>query len=975
MMESALMGSARKPARGTSNSFARVPKMVATALVAVVMTVLSVLTGVASAATHKVEAFDATKFVFCSWGEDSLPAKAYTWTQTSDLQFEVFSKSAVSFGLDEVNGGLNSLLVATGNNFENVNNDIRGVDENGKETHKFNEGNKYNFFQRFGVAGISYSSYLGEWRHVVINPCEQDPKPQDPKASHFYDTRQDPQSTWDDIFNSKDVRTQLFARGQQDRYISAVANFISNIFLFVSKLIVVMMLSLLSFSFQDIGQIMGIPTLLFGEHGNDGFVATILDNTFWPLLSLAGLMFTIQLFRNLARPVRLGALAIRYVLCFLFLVIFMVMPGIVSSVPLNLAILIQSATLEAASNTVSFDTGLCSTEGTQAPKPKQLDKGSKKTQEEITGEHWAATSELARKTAAELNCAFVKIFVFDPWTQGQFGKNYNDLWVEGKAPSWATNPGYLKNENGKYVGEAPVPMGGGQYLNNWAIFQVSTQTKSHIPEGAKKGDEQPKVSSGVSHDWWRIVDAVSNYNETDVTQQVQAGPAGGSKEITRGSPDQSKKPLEMWDTWNGTSPWSRLGSSFVSMFIALAALTVPGILALLVGALTIALEISVLVTPVAFLFAFGNDTMFEWFKGFMGIITSMWATNVSARLAMMFSIMVIWYILDAMRTLGWWQSALMFVLLSFAVWKSHKYLSNTLRKMVSIGYDLVTRPMDLIRSGTNIAKAAGKTATSGTISGMAAKHNGGSFTRGAFEGAKKRAHDLSRRSNAGREAYRMYASGKRGADLGVRNDKIGKYARQGITVAPEARSVVCASCYDTILLDGSRAVYIGPNKEYYCDTCYDDGKAEPGVEVVDVTDVAEAPAPVQPQVVKSSLTNKGSGLRRVRDPYVTDEYTRETVDKDMDDYNHDYVQALADVREDISEAQLNSTSSRTVVVSVPSELEPYIDANLVEQAWKTQNYDYVTMAMIVALKKHFEDQGVNIQFSDARSLEYVKEGR
>ena len=147
---------------------------------------------------------------------------------------------------------------------------------------------------------------------------------------------------------------------------------------------------------------------------------------------------------------------------------------------------------------------------------------------------------------------------------------------------------------------------------------MSTQTNAHIPEGAKKGDEKSKVSSGVSHDWWRVVDAVSNYNETDVSQQVQAGPAGGSKEITRGSPDQEKKPLEMWDTWNGTSPGARLASSFLSMFIALGALTVPGILALLVGALTIALEISVLVTPVAFLFAFGNDTMFEWFKGFYG---------------------------------------------------------------------------------------------------------------------------------------------------------------------------------------------------------------------------------------------------------------------------------------------------------------------------------------------------------------------
>ena len=85
--------------------------------------------GVAAAQTQKTAAFDVTKWVACAWGSDALPGKAYQWTQSSDAQFNLFSKSAISFGSDEVSGGLNSFfLVPVQWLFKGAKARIRGAD-------------------------------------------------------------------------------------------------------------------------------------------------------------------------------------------------------------------------------------------------------------------------------------------------------------------------------------------------------------------------------------------------------------------------------------------------------------------------------------------------------------------------------------------------------------------------------------------------------------------------------------------------------------------------------------------------------------------------------------------------------------------------------------------------------------------------------------------------------------------------------
>lgn len=957
------------------------------AIMAALFLLLTITQGAAAGATQKAHAFDVTKWVACSWGADALPGKVYNWTQGSDAQFELLSKSAVSFGVDEVNGGLNSLFVATGQNFEHVNNDIQGFDKDGKKTHEFNTGRQYNFFERFGVAGIQFTSYLGEWKHVVVNACDDDPKPQDPKANHFYDTRLDPQSTWDDISSSKDPRTQLFGRGATDRYRASVANFVANCFLFVTKLIVAMVVSLISFSFQDIGEAFGLPVMLFGEDGKSGFFRDILESVFFPLLGLAGLMFIISLGYAMARGSlhMIFRLMLRFFASLVALLLFMVFPGVVASGPLNIAVLIQSTALQGVTQSLGVDDGLCATgkENAEAKKENTPDytKNSKNKKDETFGENWGYASRFMRETAASIDCSFVKLFVLEPWVQGQFGTEFNNLWAEEKIPGWAKNGKSLGNANTKQVGDAGVPMGNNEWVTNWALYQMSVQTSAHIPTGTN-GTEPAKVSSGVSHDWWRIVDATSNYTEKEVAERVEKpGGPGNWVEVTRGDPDTSKKPLTMWDTWNGTSPLARTSSSFMSMFVAAGALAVPGVLGLITGALSIALQLSVVFLIVCFVFAFGNDAMFQWFLGALSTILKLWVFRVAAGVSLVFSIISVLFVMNSLAQFGWWQSVLMLVLLSAAVWAGKDKIADVLMGFVSFGQDLTSKPAAMLKTMGNMGKATVKTAAAGAISGASAKRSGGSFTRGMVAGAKDKARDLSRQSDTGQRTYRLYSAGKRGAQQGNRADRLQERIAAGEPASTlggrtHDEEGVCASCANPLALDGTEPVYRDSAGNNYCSICAaDDLVPDDAYEIDDYADdTVGAPSPV---VSRSRLEGARhvSPLKRLSRGTYRDGHTLEEKPMGEEQARQAYVEALSLARGDVEDARERYAPGAPVVVTVPDELAPYVDADLVAKAWRDRNWDYIRLVYIVAIKKHVQQStGHDVVFSDERSLKFMRDG-
>lgn len=508
-------------------------------IVFLVLAFILVFGGMASSiANHhqkqNASALDVTKYAMCMWGKDSMPAMMYQATQTSDIPFLIRSKSAMNIGTDDVSGGLNAVLDLTGYDRDKINSDVLGrsigdgsegsgggtaTDEKGKG--KYNSGKKVSFFDRFGVSGMKFSSYTGEWKYVVVDACGDDAKaePQDPKAGQYYESRLEPVSTWEDIDNSKDVRTKQFARGFGNQYLSSITNTIANWIFTVTKAIVVFVLGLIGITFTDLAQTLGITDLVAGNanggggSGGDGLFGTLFKSIFIPLSVTVVFFFGIvMIFYMIRRQHRLGlAGLIRTIAVFLGAFFLAANPALLVSLPNDVAIGVQALTAQSMNRSLVGNDGLCSTNiGGVKDRTKSLTDGAG----DAKNDPRSFMESTAKNVQSSMGCMFWQTFLLKPWAQGQFGDDWNKLWAEGSTPGWAKSfgeTGEVKNKNKQWVGQPVVPVGGGQELKNWALFQISTQSNAHSPVGHKT--QTPKYSNGVANDWWRIVDALSNYDE------------------------------------------------------------------------------------------------------------------------------------------------------------------------------------------------------------------------------------------------------------------------------------------------------------------------------------------------------------------------------------------------------------------------------------------------------------------------------
>lgn len=508
--------------------------------VASVLSLLVILAGplqggqVASA--DEGEGLDPVRWASCVWGDDSLPATIYQVTQSSDLQFQTRSKSTMNFGTDRVDNGLNGIMQLFGPDYVEVNKDVLGRvtnaeyedekdNEDGEESDdeaEFNSGPLVNPFDRFGVAGLKFTGYTGEWKHIVIDACEPTAEPVDPKANAYYEDRLEPRSTWEDIPKSEDVRTQQFSKGLPAQYGQSIGNVLANWVFIIPKSMVVMTVALINFSFADVGEKLGVVDLLVGDEENAGVFTTIFDNLYIPLLALVMMIFGIWImyvgmYQKRARESLMGLA--RSLVMILVAFIIAANPGPWVNAPNAIAVGFQSIILSAMDRSLESQGELCNTDIGSIKTDIDTSK-SEDDQETLT--------EAADNIRSVVGCTFWQMFLVTPWAEAQYGTDWNDLWVKDNIPDWAPEDATtLGNTNGEMVGDAAVPLGDGEFVHNWAIFQISAQTDAHSPIG--DDGAVPTYSSGVSTDWWRIVDAVSNYQEVkeDVPGSAVTNNGGG----------------------------------------------------------------------------------------------------------------------------------------------------------------------------------------------------------------------------------------------------------------------------------------------------------------------------------------------------------------------------------------------------------------------------------------------------------------
>lgn len=166
-------------------------------------------------------------------------------------------------------------------------------------------------------------------------------------------------------------------------------------------------------------------------------------------------------------------------------------------------------------------------------------------------------------------CNIWQTLVFQPWTYGQFGTNYNNLYSNGNAPLYGDA---LENKNQDLVGDAKVNLGGGNIMNNWAVYQANEMTSGTIT-----GWDKNNPPGSVSKNLYKVVD-------------VQAGPNNGKLSDGR-----------YFDNWTGRSG-VRLQVAVQSGILSIFMLFAVGSLLLLKIQLTLVFSLLLLGLPFMLLY-------------------------------------------------------------------------------------------------------------------------------------------------------------------------------------------------------------------------------------------------------------------------------------------------------------------------------------------------------------------------------------
>lgn len=106
-------------------------------------------------------------------------------------------------------------------------------------------------------------------------------------------------------------------------------------------------------------------------------------------------------------------------------------------------------------------------------------------------------------------CNVWDAYVFEPWSLGQFGSGYSQLYAKGHAPA---GMGAFKEDDAttRLVGDAGVNMGGGAVINNWALYQASLQVA-----GTSTDDDPSRPLGVIDKNLYRLVDLQAGVNNAE----------------------------------------------------------------------------------------------------------------------------------------------------------------------------------------------------------------------------------------------------------------------------------------------------------------------------------------------------------------------------------------------------------------------------------------------------------------------------
>lgn len=960
-----------------------------TAVMAAMVLVLSVLGGVASHQEDHEANADIGQWIMCTLipsfpladNQKDVPKNIYQMVQTDDMHFYFRSKSNVTSGMDDVDGGLNWLLEASGSKFRQNNEAIIGrsltTDFKGSTTgttsgstdakKNYNKGTYVNPFDRFGVAGMKYSAYLGEWKYFVVDACSTDASVNDPKAGAFYDGRKEPQSTWDDQNNSKDVRTKQFSKGTLTQFSLSAGNNIANGIFTVTKFIVVLTIALVNFSFSDIVSILGVGKFVAAD---GGIFKSLFNGIFLPLVFIAfvltaGWIFYTGIVKRQYRSALTSV--IRSIVLFICAVVIAAAPAFFISLPNQVAVGAQSIILTSLDSSISGGDEMCATNVGAVSSNLVTNKGAKDI--DILGQ----TSKNVRSV---VGCQMWQMFLLKPWAQGQFGTDINDLWADKKVPGWAHGGKAVGNVNGSMVGDAEVPLGGGKTINNWGIYQISIQTNAHSENG--KPGQAPSTTNGVANDWWRIVDALANYQEEDTKQSAsytqRENSVNTGKTVNadvKVTQPKANHVLPEWDTWVGNNMAQRIGTSISSVFVA--GIGVSAVLFFSALSVIYALGTAILMAFSPFMLLLGcwAPSGYEIFKGWGELVINTVMKRIATGLMLVLAILFTSSIIRMASTLQWWQVLTGLILISVLLIKSRHRIIDSLASFrfatASLGGTASRLTDKLSRSAKTTVNGAHKATQAGVSGGLQSKRYGGTFRGGVFAGLKNEVMNAAYRSRGAREFLTTYENEKSAAG-------------EGDQLRGRNFCAICGKSLDYEMNDAGRDVFHGgrdKNGNLICNECLMDGVDPDAQEVIFYR-------PTQQQLkdkqrlkdenqhkMYEAFQNKMRGKTRY-DSTVGKKVmarARSGVDENglplsISKHEKAVMDAAKTVDFDIADYKKLDPEERknARLPEIPEEIRPYVDENAIEYAWANNEFEYIEGTYAAAFVAWYQDE-FNLKFS------------
>jgi hypothetical protein len=607
---------------------------------------------------------DPARWLLCRWETGAL---LLNFTRTDYLPY-MFRSKTTSATTQRVDRGLNMLLQVAGyprdnQTFQDVNECVLNrpldITEADPDWIADCSGAPYTIFDRFGVAGLRWTTYFGEWKYFWIDACAPDAsRISATQFGVFYPDRQEVRDTYGEISRSPDIRGQHFQPGFPLRaWVNTWLDIFSNFLFNIAKFIITLTIVFVGLALGDVPKLIGLA----GDYP-DGAVFGIFGDLYSQLfIPLSVLFFIITggyvIYKGMIRREFRETMnrVLMALFCFFIAVMIAARPGIFIRLPHQLATIAQALIISALVPAGEDGTNLCTLEFSPVGTATNIITGEDESAafdgpdidaglassdlEENRQTLMEQIAQISEQMRATLGCRIWEEFLFNPWVQGQFGTtNYRVLdhseTCNRLADVYLGDDGEiiigrdsslepcLPNRNVSWTGfpavpKNPIPEGeelncdAGDIICNWAVFNLSTMTNAHY--SIARDSNVPILVDGVSNDWWRIADALSNYdigvvetmqNGSPVRSFIRGFDFHGDRRLSidDGCPECADPLNPYWEVWIGNRAGERFGTAFFAIFFG-----TVGVIGLLVFAAASAM-FSVLIvflmalSPVFFLF-------------------------------------------------------------------------------------------------------------------------------------------------------------------------------------------------------------------------------------------------------------------------------------------------------------------------------------------------------------------------------------